>query len=273
MTLAGQGAPILQSRLPFTPWDDPALSRMPGMTPVEGPWIVVDDAYAPQMRERTRLLATARDQVIGGEAGTDDLQIELLDHVLTNLPAGFRRYHDTVICPDGRSVTTKQAPFAALAGMVQEDFLILERRNAEHVLIAGLLCFPASWTLTEKIGRPLTRIHAPVPNYNTDIGRRVQRLFDRVPQGRAIWRANALGYADADLHQPRMEAAPKREVPARYLRCERHTVLRLPHSDAIAFAVHTYVVTPQSLTARQYASCPVVFADQGAAKCLDSFSP
>ena len=42
---------ILQEKLPFTPWSDPALARMPGMRPVEGDWLIVDEAYAAQMAQ------------------------------------------------------------------------------------------------------------------------------------------------------------------------------------------------------------------------------
>ena len=273
MSASGQGAPILQDALPFTPWADPALSRLPGMKPVEGSWIVVDEAYGAQMAERARLLATRRDAVLQSLPGSEAAEAELLAHVLGALPPAFRVEGATVTCSDGRVVPTDGAPLAVLSTLLQEDLLILQKRGDEHVLTAGLLCFPASWTLAEKIGRPLTRIHAPVPCYAGAVAGRVQRLFDRVPAGRAMWRCNALGYADPDLHHPRVETAPHRSEAPRYLRCERQSVLRLPGTGAIVFAVHTYVLRPEALTPAQRAGCPIRFAGQGAAKCLESFSP
>jgi hypothetical protein len=56
----------------------------------------------------------------------------------------------------------------------------MERRGDEHVLTAAVLCFPASWHLADKIGRPLTTIHVPVKVYDETLARRVQRLFDGV---------------------------------------------------------------------------------------------
>ena len=248
---------ILQSRLPVAPWADPALARMPGMRPVEGSWIVVDDAYAAQVAEKQRLLAERPGDVVAALPGSEAAQAEALEAALAALPGGFRRDGDAVETPDGRHVALGD-PLRTLAATVQEDVLVLERRGAEHVLVAGLLCFPASWTLAEKIGRPLTRIHRPVPGYAGDLAGRVQRLFDRARPGRAMWRMNALGYHDPALFQPRTEAAPKRERPARFLRCERQTVLALP-SGAVMFAVHTYLVRPEALTAAQRAGCPVAF--------------
>ena len=106
--------------------------------------------------------------------------------------------------PDGVTVAIDRAdPLGTLGHLVQEDLCLMEKRNEAHVLTAAVLCFPASWRLAEKIGRPLEAIHAPVPEYDPKLARRVQRLFDGVQPGRPLWRVNALRYADPALHQPR----------------------------------------------------------------------
>lgn len=249
---------ILQDRLPHTPWLDPALSRLPGMRPVEGPWIVVDEAYGAQMAERARLWRDCRGAVTAALPGSGDAQEELREVVLEALPEGFVRDGPAVTCPDGRRVTVDGPPFEALNRLLQEDLLLLDRRGGEHVLIAGLLCFPSHWTLSEKIGRPLSRIHAPVPDYDAALAGRVQRLFDRVPPGRPMWRANMLPHDAAVLHSPRPEAAPRRAgTRLRYLRSERQTVLRLPRTGAVLFAVHTWILPLDRLTPEQRATCPI----------------
>lgn len=249
---------ITQASLPHTPWDDPALSRMPGMKPVEGPWIVVDDAYAAQMAERARLMRERPEAVLAVLPGAEDAMEELRAVVLDALPEGFRRDGDDVRCPDGRVVDASGAPFAVLNGLLQEDLLLLELRGREHVLIAGLLCFPAHWTLAEKIGRPLVRIHRPVPAYDEDVAARVQRLFDRARPGRPMWRANVLPHAEAVLHRPKPEGTPREAAArARFVRSERQTVLRLPRTGVVLFAVHTWIVALEDLTPAQRERCPV----------------
>lgn len=249
---------MVQRSLPVAPWADPALRRMPGMRPVEGSWIVVDDAYAAQSAERRRLLAERPDVVMAVTPGAEDAVAEVLEVALAALPSGFRREGGAVVTPDGRRVAV-EAPLPTLNAVLQEDLLVLRPEGGEHVLVAGLLCFPASWTLAEKIGRPLTRIHQPVEGYGA-VAQRVQRLFDRTRPGRPTWRMNALGYHDAALHQPRTEAAPKdASRAARFLRCERQTVVALPRTGAVLFAVHTWVVRPEALTPEQRAGCPVRF--------------
>ena len=112
-----------------------------------------------------------------------------------------------------------------------------------HVLTAAILCFPASWTLAEKIGKPLAAIHSPVHAYDKKIARRTQRLFDGVRAGRPIWRANLLRYGDPALFQPRSEADPRDQDSddATFERSEKQVIWRLARADTVVFTIHTSV--------------------------------
>jgi len=249
---------IFQEFLPFTPWSDPALARLPGMRPVEGNWLVVDEAYAAQMTYKAHLMKTRRSAVVALDPAAMPAAREALEVVLGALPEGFERQGDAVRCPDGRVVVAQpDHPLETLGGLIQEDVVLLEKRGEDHVMTGAILCFPAAWTLSEKMLRPLAAIHTPVPSY-APVAARVERMFDKVRAGQPLWRANALMYHDADLHQPHSETAPR--VPPkgtpRYLRAERQTISRLPRTDALAFWVHTYVVPFERLTPEQKASCP-----------------
>ena len=249
---------ILQEKLPFTPWSDPALARMPGMRPVEGDWLIVDEAYAAQMAHKARLIERNRSQVLALDPAAEPAAHEALEVVLGALPGGFERQGDAVRCPDGRVVIpARDHPLETLGALIQEDVVLLQKRDGAFVLTGAVLCFPAAWTLAEKFMQPLDAIHRPVPSY-APVAVRVERMFDRVRAGQPLWRANALMYHDAELHQPHSETAPR--IPPkgtpRYLRAERQTILRLPRTDALAFLVHTYVVPFDRLTPAQQASCP-----------------
>ena len=248
---------ITQGSLPHTPWTDPALSRMPGMRPVEGSWIVVDDAYAAQMSERDRLLRGARETVLAILPEAREAAEELREVALAALPEGFAREGGHVVTPDRRRVAIDGPPFDVLNALLQEDLALLDRRGEEHVLVAGLICFPSHWTLAQKIGRPLTRIHRPIPSYDGDVAMRVQRLFDRIPAGRAMWRANVLPHGEARLHRPMPEGSPPTDpAKARFVRSERQTLLRLPRTGAVLFAIHTWIVPLDRLTTEQTEGLP-----------------
>jgi hypothetical protein len=70
---------ILQEHLPYYPWMDPRLHRLPGILPVEAPedWLRVDEAYGGQMARRDALIAEKRAAVHAllpeGEAAAGEL--------------------------------------------------------------------------------------------------------------------------------------------------------------------------------------------------------
>ena len=239
--------PILQSYLPFAPWMDARTARLPGILPLtEGHWTLQDDAYAGQMAERDRLIAATPTRVHALQdraiPAAQELYAMLLD-ILSARP-GYQIAADAILRPDGISVPLDPAqPLLTLGRLFQEDFCMLEQDGPEHILTAAILCFPASWTLAQKLGRPMIQIHRPVDSYTPDIARRVQRLFDAVRAGQPLWRANSLIYDDPTLHQPRLEGERRpRPVAKTYARSERQCLIRLPQTQAVVFAIHTYIV-------------------------------
>ncbi len=248
-----QSDPILQDGLPHLPWIDPRTRRLPGIQPVTGDdWLRIDEAYAAQMALRDRLIATQPGVVHallpGARAAADELYAIAIGW-LRRRP-GFTLTPTTATRPDGISVALDRArPLLTLGRLVQEDLCLMERDGLKYALTGGILCFPASWTLTQKIGRPLTGIHEPVPVYDADIARRVARMFDAIRPDQPLWRMNYLTYDDFVLHQPRLEGE-KRPQPTDhvYIRSERQCLLRLPETGAVVFTIHTYVVDAATVT-------------------------
>lgn len=230
---------ILQERLPDAQTGDP---RLPGTAPCGADdWLRVDEAYAAQMDYRAQLLAQQQKAVLYEDRAALDANLEVLDEALKVLPGlGFGVSRATVACPDGRIVAIdRDRPLYTVGLLVQEDICVLQKQETEHVLTSAVLCFPANWRLAEKINRPLTRIHDPVDEYDDNIARRVQRLFDGVRVGHPLWRYNRLTYADADLHQPYRRAVDQ-AMP--FVRSERQCILRMPKTGAVIFTIHTHVV-------------------------------
>jgi hypothetical protein len=244
---------VLQSTLPPEVLAHASAPALPGVAPLapDG-WLRRDEAFAGQMAWRDYLLSRHRARVLVDRDPPSDAARELLDMVLDRLSRdpGYRRAGGHVIRPDGVAVDPyADTPLAIAARLVQEDLLLHERGDpgdpgAEHVLTEGVLCFPALWTLTQKVGRPLTGVHGPVAAYDPVIARRVQRLFDGLQPGRPLWRANYLRYPTAALHTPRQEGEPRPPVPdpAPFYRSELQALVRLPGSRAVLFTIHTCLV-------------------------------
>jgi len=238
---------IVQDKLPYLPWMDPRSARLPGIQPLEpGDWLRVDEAFAPQMAERDRLIATTPAAVHALLPRARPAAAELYAAVLEKLAQtpGYAVGPTQVRRPDGVEVALDpDAPLLTLGRLVQEDLCLMEAEGDEHVLTGAILCFPASWTLTQKIGRPLTAIHRPVASYDDGMARRVQRLFDAIRPEQPMWRMNFLIYDDAELHQPRVEGQPRpRPVRRDLVRVERQCLVRLPQTQAVLFSIHTWVV-------------------------------
>ena len=228
---------ILQKDVPYDPHPS---ARLPGIAPLDlTNWLIRDEAFDGQIALKTQLLDRRRADILGRVPGCEDAETELCAMIAQALQRQF-------------GVSAQPRQLEDLVTLCQEDFVIMERRGDEHVMTAALVGFPASWTLAEKLGRPLTAIHGPVEEYDADIARRVQRLFDGVQPGRPLWRASHLWYAEHDLFQPRTEAEPRPDPgdDRPYFRSERQTVLRLPETGAAAFSIHTYVVPAERILPR-----------------------
>ncbi len=262
---------ILQERLPVAPWMAEHTLRLPGTGPIAiSDWLQRDEVFAEQMAYRDRLIAERPAAVHATAEGCRPAAEELLTLVLAHLDgvSGYRRDAGAVLRPDGVAVPLDGPPLVAAGRLVQEDLCVLERPegSAEHVLTGAILCFPSNWTLAEKFGRGLARIHLPVERYDADVARRVQRLFDALRPEAPLMRANLIAYAEADLFNPRHEFA--RHTPAagaaRFVRVERQVLVRLPVTRAVVFSIHTYMVRPEALSpdqrARLEAVRPGVFA-------------
>ncbi len=242
---------ICQKDLPIKPWMQAKTRRLPGIQPVaKGEWLLRDDAYGAQMAYRDALIAGRESDVFVATPESLPMQEELLETVQSDLTEDHRKGRR----PDGVQVPLTGPPLLVAARLVQEDLLIMDMAD-EPRLVAGVLCFPASWSLAEKFGRGLEAIHGYVDEYTAEMAARVRRMFDAIRPEQPLWRANFLRYADADLHQPRRkgEARPA-PTSGGFVRVERQTLRKLPRTGAVVFGIHTYVMRWNQLDSAEQAA-------------------
>ncbi|MEM7497669.1 MAG: DUF3445 domain-containing protein [Pseudomonadota bacterium] len=258
---AAAGRPILIEPAPHLPFLEPRIAHAPGLMPLRPEdWLRVDADFADQMAAREALIETRPGIVLALGEDAGGAAAELLDTVLAALPAlpGFRVADGTVERPDGGRVTVERdAPFRTIGRLTAYDFCVLQpdAASGEYRLGGAVLCFPARWSLAEKMGRPLTAIHAPVPDYDDALARRVNRVFEAIRPERPLWRINWLVYGDPVLHQPFFRDGA--ETPGHgktwqpegpfYLRTERQTLRRLPRTGAVAFGIKSSVTPVEAL--------------------------
>jgi dimethylamine monooxygenase subunit A len=256
---------ILQDRLPVAPWMAAHTLRLPGTGPIDpADWLQRDDAFAPQMACRDRLIAERPEAVHAMtdpcRPGAEELLAVLLDHLARD--PGYVREGEAIRRPDGVLVPLVGPPLLVAGRLVQEDLCLLDKPEGgdEHLLTGAILCFPSNWTLAQKLGHPLSRIHLPIEVYDATMARRVQRLLDLLRPEAPLMRANLLLYGEPALFNPRPEFARHTPEPggARFVRVERQVLLRLPASRAVVFSIHTYMVRPEALTPEQRARLEAV---------------
>jgi len=253
---------ICQSHLGVAPWTDPLSARLPGLQPVaEGEWLQRDDAFAAQMAYRDQLLVGKRSEVVAELPDAHPAEHDLLAAVLAHIAndPGYTPDGLNITRPDGVTVSLDaDRPLVTAARLVQEDMLVLENSASGHALAFGVLCFPASWTLRQKIGRSMAGIHTPVERIDAQMDKRIERVLTAIQPGNAVWRANVLCYNDPNLFQPRLEIEKRpfdRNKPL-FVRVERQTLRRLAPSNAIVFTIHTWLTPIERLTPEQAATLP-----------------
>ena len=221
----------------------------------EADWFEIDRLYPTEMAEKRRLLADSRDAVFAAMTESDAARAEALETVV----AALASHHPTWFSRDGQVVrnglTGESWQVASidpldLAGrLVQEDLCLIQNGGDGPVFTAASLCFPSRWRLIDKIGKPLSAVHGPVPFYADRLARPVDRFMRHLKPGHIAARLNWSLLDDPALFQPggkwRTDGGSGVTVENAgccvFLRVERQTLRRLPESGAVLFAIRVHV--------------------------------
>lgn len=234
-----------------TPYDGSSQPFTIGLKPMAlSTWIEVDEHRDAYLAEKRRLYGANPDLVLVAEPDTEDAQREVLDLLEAHMR---ERYPEVVGGEKGPS--DGEPPLKAASLLVQEDLILMRRGDDGWRLAAGSLCFPSSWNLVEKFGRPMHAIHEPVPGFGpgTRNAELIERMFDRL-QGQAVERLNWSIQAGDALYNPlsgiqrvhRAETRPSKfpdgDIAAHaFVRVERQTLRKLPVSGDILFTIRIYL--------------------------------
>ena len=110
-----------------------------------------------------------------------------------------------------------------------------------HRVLGGVVCFPSSWALADKLGRTMSETHRPVPGLNTALDRQIETFFARMVPGACWTRENVSYTRHADLNQhPSRKLSPLGSdvsVDELLVRLEHQFLLKLPESGCILFGI------------------------------------
>jgi hypothetical protein len=196
------------------------------------PWLLGGADVADQLVERRRILAEHRDDVVAALPGTEAAVTEL----------------SALVGREGRGSLRR------LGELVAEDLCLV----VDGVLVAGVVCFPSHWRLRDKLGLPMAAVHGPVPDYDVELGAKVDRFLGRLRPGlgNGVWRRNWTVHHRPDLHAPDVPPPPDPPITAAdaggrlWFRSERQTLTRLPGTGAVVFTIRTQQVPLGTLADR-----------------------
>jgi hypothetical protein len=221
----------------------------------EADWFEFDELYLPEMAEKRRLLMSSYDQVFAATPVSNAARAEALELIVTALTT----HHPDWFSRDGaelRNHLTGDAwkpgsmdPLDLAGRLVQEDLCLIQNDNAGPVFTAASLCFPSRWRLLDKVGKPLSAVHGPVPFYADRLAAPVDRFMRHLKAGHIASRLNWSLLDDPALFQPggkwRVDRASDITVTNAgsriFLRVERQTLRRLPETGAVLFGIRVHV--------------------------------
>lgn len=247
-----------------------------------GALIAVDDAYREELAERARVLAAdpercltlphmaeavwdAIDVVLGAMA-EDDPEAFALDRdgelrTWTNRLLGEAttfRLGDPASFRSGGGAPRSVDPLAWLGAQVQEDVCLLDQRDDQLWLDAGILTFPADWSLAFDLGMSFQEFHGPVPRaQEAGIFRTAERFLLRLtpeqPYRRTNWTLTVDGRLDTATERYDVWGRDRAAVTAEnagdrvFLRVEVQNLVRLPVSGAVMFTIATKMLPLRDL--------------------------
>lgn len=138
-----------------------------------------------------------------------------------------------------------QPPYTldSVAMQVQEDIAIHRIKDGKDWLAATHVSFPSGWRPEEKIGRPLSEIHAPIPGMNLDASYKlVETMVNHGPFVRFVW--SPIYEKKINFHPDRPKKEFNPAFPIVYVKVERQITWGIPKFGAAFFILRQYIVEP-----------------------------
>ncbi|MFN3717573.1 MAG: heme-dependent oxidative N-demethylase family protein [Rhizobium rhizophilum] len=212
-------------------------------------WIEPDadlDRYLAEKRElaETRLTEVFR-ATQDSLAAQQECLGELLSHLETHHRQLYRRNGDfTQIAGHTIDISDETLPPLLRAGLlVQDDLVIMMKREAGWFIAAAHLSFPSSWLLAEKFNRPMEEVHEHVPGFEggTRNAAMINRIFDNLAPGLPAERFNWSINWQEKLFHPETGRNDAADPDVAVVRVERQTLTKLPQTGAIVFTIRIYL--------------------------------
>ncbi|WVM87569.1 DUF3445 domain-containing protein [Halopseudomonas pachastrellae] len=167
---------------------EPATPREPGS--VFEHWFDIDEHYVSEMAERARVLERDPQRCLMmphmAQAAWDTLEM-LMEHLAADYPSispcsaraidgcgSTARWASSSASPSAMPSTLPYEPLEYITRQAQGDFAVLDQRDGDLFMDAGMVTFAPNWSIKFDAGMSFKQWHAPVPGVAHQLG-----VFDR----------------------------------------------------------------------------------------------
>ena len=158
----------------------------------------------------------------------------------------------------GDVTTLPMEPFEFITRQAQGDFCILDQRDGQLWMDAGMVTTQADWSLDFDLGMNFMEWHGPVPlAHEIGVFERALKFLLNLQQGKPVRRLNwtmtinpRLDTSPENYHKwgkERMTVTPENVGEKAHLRCELQSLWRLPRSNGILFVIRCYLIRMEEL--------------------------
>lgn len=159
----------------------------------------------------------------------------------------------------GDRSTLPLEPFEYITRQAQGDFCIVDQRDGNLWMDAGMVTTQADWSLDFDVGMNFMEWHAPVPlAHEIGVFDRALKFLLNLQQGRPVRRLNWTMTINPRLDTSpenypkwgpdRASVTPENVGEKVHLRVELQSLWRLPRSNAILFVIRCYLISMNELS-------------------------
>ncbi|MBU1307398.1 MAG: DUF3445 domain-containing protein [Alphaproteobacteria bacterium] len=259
---------------------EPATAGAPGS--VFEHWFDIDEHYRSEMAERARVLERDPDRCLVmphmQQAGWDAVEM-LMTHLATDYPEWFElerdgerwlwRNHALDLCQRftfGDPASLPCEPLEYITRQVQGDFAMLDQRDGNLWMDAGMITCPADWSIKFDAGMSFTQWHSPVPMaHQLGVFDRALKYLMNIQVDQPVRRLNwtltvnpRLDTSSETFHEwggERAQVSAENVAQRVHLRVELQFMPRLPRSNALLFGIRTYLISLEELASNPAWAC------------------
>jgi hypothetical protein len=234
----------------------------------------IDEHYLSEIAERAKVLEEMPSRCLT-MPHMDIACWDLIERVMTSLVQDYPQYFSLTTHGDkwlwenkllsvkdefifGDSTSLPMSPLEYIGRQVQGDFSVLDQRNGDLFMDAGIITCPADWSLAFDAGMSFSEWHGPVPMAHSE------GIFDRAlkyltmlqvgsPVRRLNWTLTVNARMDtspetySEWGHERASITPENVGEKIYLRVEVQVIDRLPRSNALSINIRTYLISLEDL--------------------------